>query len=141
MRLLGVGLIAGLIALVMSPSVEPSALDRHVQAQAPRVASFASLPATDSQAVRSILARSPFARDRAAFDREAAVMPPAAPIDVRLTGVFRMGKAYQASLVIGGQSFLVKQGDETPAGRIQKIEASAVILDGSPERRIEMFKQ
>jgi hypothetical protein len=59
---------------------------------------------------------------------------------VKLTGIFRVGKELRASLMINGQSIVVGKGDKTPAGKVLKIEAGALVLSGAIEQRLEMFR-
>ena len=106
----------------------------------PASAAFAPLPAINGQAPGLILDMSPFARDRSAFDRATASAPPPPPVEVKLTGIFRVGKELRASLTINGQSLVVRKGDETAAGKVLKIEAGAVVLTGAIEQRLEMFR-
>lgn len=142
LHLIGLALIGFAIFVVAAPMLEPTeaASDGGPPAEAARV-QFAPLPPTAPEAGRALLERSPFASDRSAFDRNAAMAPPPPPVEVRLTGISRMGGSLRASLLIGGQSLLVKKGDDTPAGKVLKVESSAVVLEGPPERRIEMFRQ
>lgn len=98
----------------------------------------APLALTAPDTAKAILERSPFAPDRAAFNRNAG--PSAPPMDVKLTGISTRGKQQRASLMINGQRLVVGQGDTTPAGVVEVIEDSAVVLAGPPERRVEMFK-
>ena len=83
---------------------------------------------------------SPFAKDRSAFDRATASAPPPPPVEVKLTGIFRVGKELRASLMINGQSIVVRTGDETAVGKVTKIEPGAVMLSGATEQRLEMFR-
>jgi hypothetical protein len=106
----------------------------------PASAAFAPLPAINAQAQGQILDMSPFARDRSAFDRATASAPPPPPVEVKLTGIFRVGKELRASLMINGQSLVVRKSDETAAGKVVKIEPSAVVLSGVIEQRLEMFR-
>lgn len=142
LRLLGLGLIGLAVFVIFAPALEPmAATEATAVSPPPTRANFAALPPTAPEAGRSLLERSPFAQDRSAFDPEASMAPPPPPVEVRLTGIFRMGGELRASLMIGGQSFLVKEGEDTPAGKVGKIEANAVVLQGPPERRAEMFRQ
>ena len=77
---------------------------------------------------------------RSAFDRATASAPPPPPVEVKLTGIFRVGKELRASLVINGQSIVVRKGDETTAGKVLKIEAGLVVVSGAIEQRLEMFR-
>lgn len=128
-------LLAAAAASIWARQQEPQA------ATAPGLAppAISRLPATDRLAGSSLIERSPFAQDRSAFARNAG--PPPAEIQVKLTGVFKVGKEMRASLLIGGQSIAVKKGDQTPVGIVAEIENSAVTLAGPTPRRIEMFKQ
>ena len=148
MRLLlrssGLILVAGLAAAaflgafpadVIEASVAPSASEDAARAD------FAPLPMTNSLARRDLLDRSPFVQGRTAFDRQTALAPPAPLMDVRLTGIVKVGKELRANLRINGQSISVKRGDQTPAGLIAKIEPSAVEIEGAIPQRLEMFKQ
>ena len=147
LRVAGPGLIALLVfvsvgAGLTPPDAAPDAAPEEMGfADASLRPQYAALPTTAPEAGRSLLDRSPFAQDRSAFNREASIVPPPPPVEVRLTGVSRMGGSLRANLMIEGQSLAVKQGDDTPAGKILKVEAGAVVLEGPPERRIEMFRQ
>ncbi len=142
LRITGIVLIALAASAATAPMLEPPEVTLS-DANPPAIlrAQFAPLPPTEPKAGPSILERSPFASDRSAFDRSASMAPPPPPIEVRLTGISRMGGSLRASLLIGGQSVQVKQGDDTSAGKVLKVEAAAVVLEGPPERRIEMFRQ
>jgi magnesium-transporting ATPase (P-type) len=131
----GLAVLAASAALVAAPASElpSSSGDR-------RSGAFSPLPAVNEQAANSVLAMSPFVRDRSAFDRTTALAPPTPPVEVRLTGIFKVGKELRASLVIGGRSVVVRTGDETEAGKVAKLEPDAVLLTGPTERRLEMFK-
>jgi hypothetical protein len=106
-----------------------------------RTPSSSPLPVSDATVAAQILGRSPFSPSRAAFSRNAAPEAPPAPIEVKLAGIYKIGKQMRANLVIGGQSVTVKQGDDTPIGKVTNVEAAAVVIEGNPPRRIEMFKQ
>lgn len=142
LRAIGIMGIAGLAGVSAGASflsagddgVEIGAKQRNVSGV------FAPLPVINAEAPNLILGMSPFARDRSAFDRATASAPPPPPVDVRLTGVFRVGKELRASLTINGQSLVVSKGDETAAGTVQAIEVGAVVLSGATEQRLEMFK-
>jgi hypothetical protein len=141
-RLLGLGLVILAILAAVISTLEPTGATPDAAAQPlPSQTRFASLPPAAPEAGRAILERSPFAQDRTAFDREAATTPPPPPVEVRLTGISKMGGSLGASLLIGGQSMMVKKGDDTPAGKVLKVEPDAVTLEGPPERRLEMFRQ
>jgi hypothetical protein len=136
---------AGLLVLVASLIAAASAsfmLSRHQIGQEaiaqPPSLRISSLPIADKAAGPSLIERSPFAQNRSAFARNAG--PPAPEIEVKLAGLFKMGKEMRASLVIGGQSVVVRKGDETPVGKVASIEASAIVLEGPSPRRIELFK-
>jgi hypothetical protein len=101
---------------------------------------YAPLPAVNAAAPSLILEMSPFALDRSAFDRATASAPPTPPVEVKLTGVFQVGKELQASLVINGHSIVVRRGVETAAGTVVKIEPGAVTISGASEQRLEIFK-
>lgn len=100
---------------------------------------FAPLPAVNPKAGPSIIERSPFARERTPFDREALLSVPTAPVEIRLTGIFKLGGEMSASLVVGGKPLTVRKGSETPAGIVGRVESAAVEFEDG--RRIEMFKQ
>ena len=135
LAVLSLAMLAASAALVVAPSgVLPS--DRMPQ----RSGAFSPLPAVNEQAANTILAMSPFARDRSAFDRTTALAPPAPPVEVRLTGIFRVGKELRASLMISGRSVVVRTGDDTEGGKVARIEQDAVLLTGRAEQRLEMFK-
>lgn len=129
-----VGAVAAAMALPMNVS-DPAVGDARNAA----TAAFAPLPSVNAEAQTQLLGMSPFARDRSAFDRATASAPPP-PIEVKLTGVFRMGKELRASLIINGQPIVVRKGDETAAGKVVKIEEDAVVISGAVEQRMEMFK-
>lgn len=143
LRLLGVSTIAALAGIAaagfmwigMGAASAPSD-DRPANTRT----AFAPLPPVNTEAGPSLLDRSPFAPDRSAFDRENASTPPPPPIEVKLTGIFKVGKELRASLLVGGQSIVVRRGDETAAGRVARIEADAVHLEGPTQQRLEMFK-
>jgi len=130
-----VGVVAAALALPMNQADPASEEARSVAASA-----FAPLPSVNAQAQTLILEASPFARDRSAFDRATASAPPPPPVEVKLTGIFRVGKELRASLTINGQSIVVRKGDETAAGKVVKIEEDAVVISGANEMRAEMFK-
>jgi Tfp pilus assembly protein PilP len=69
-----------------------------------------------------------------------ASAPPPPPIEVKLTGVFRVGKELRASLTINGQSVVVRKGDATAAGKVAKIDGNAIVILSSGERRLEMYR-
>lgn len=143
LRVAGLGLIALLLFVSVAATLTPpdATPEQAALVDTPLRPQYAALPPTAPEAGRSLLERSPFVQDRSAFDREASIVQPPPPVEVRLTGVSRMGGSLRASLMIGGQSLAVKQGDDTPAGKVLKVEAGAVVLEGPPERRIEMFRQ
>ncbi|MCF8508475.1 MAG: hypothetical protein K9G83_07035 [Hyphomonadaceae bacterium] len=142
LRLLGVAVAAGLAgvaaAAVFVPTPEAESMEARRSSGA--TAAFAPLPAVNVQAPSLILGMSPFAKDRSAFDRATASAPPPAPVEVKLTGIFRVGKELRASLMVNGQSIVVRKGDETAGGKVLKIEAGAVVLSGAIEQRLEMFR-
>lgn len=90
-------------------------------------------------AARKILDRSPFSATRAAFSRLSGPPPP--PLDIRLTGISKLGRSLRASLQINGQKLTVAEGDATPAGPVLSVEAEAITFAGPPERRVELFKK
>lgn len=130
-----VGVVAAAIALPMT-GTDAAVGDAHNAA----ATAFAPLPSVNAQAQTTILEASPFVRDRSAFDRATASTPPPPPIEVKLTGVFRVGKELRAALMINGQSVVVSKGDETAAGKVVKIEERSVVISGAAERRLEMFR-
>jgi hypothetical protein len=142
LRVLGIAVAAGLAgvaaaAMVVSTTEEEGTKERRSRGA---TAAFAPLPAMNLQALSLILDMSPFAKDRSAFDRATASAPPPPPVELKLTGIFRVGKELRASLMINGQSIVVRKGDETAAGKVLKIEAGAVVLSGAIEQRLEMFR-
>lgn len=141
-RIIGIAVAAGLAgvgaAAVVVPTPEAASISARRSSEA--AAAFAPLPAVNIQAPSLILDMSPFAKDRSAFDRATASAPPPPPVEVKLTGVFRVGKELRASLIINGQSIVVRRGDDTAAGKVLKIEAGAVVLSGEIEQRLEMFR-
>ena len=142
LRVLGIAVAAGLAgvgaAAVVVPTPETESMEARRSSGA--TATFAPLPAVNLQALGLILDMSPFAKDRSAFDRATASAPPPPPVEVKLTGIFRVGKELRASLMINGQSIVVRKGDETAVGKVLKIEAGAVVLSGAIEQRLEMFR-
>lgn len=141
-RLAGAVTALGLVGLAFAPVViTPIGTELPEEAAVTSaVAAFAPLPPVNDKAGGQILEASPFVSGRSAFDRATASAPAAVPVEVRLTGVFRVGKELRASLNVGGQSLVVRKGDETPAGKVGKISASSVMLLGPPERSVDMFK-
>jgi hypothetical protein len=112
------------------------------QAQIPIIPSKVQpqpLPLLDKGESKTILARSPFAHDRAPFIRNAPPPPP--PLELRLAGISRLGDTMRATLVVGTQSLSVAVGDTTPVGPITSVTADAVEIGGATPRRIELFKQ
>lgn len=142
LRFTGAGVALGLASLAVAPGLLPRLDGASADAKpaGSRAAPFAPLPPVNDKAGAGLLELSPFAADRSAFDRATATVPTAAPVEVRLTGIFRFGKELRASLNVGGQSLVVRNGDETPAGKVGKISASSVTLLGPPERSIDIFK-
>ena len=142
LRVLGIAVAAGLAgvgaAAVVVPTPETESMEARRSSGA--TAAFAPLPAVNVQAPSQILDMSPFAKDRSAFDRATASAPPPPPVEVKLTGIFRVGKELRASLMINGQSIVVRKGDDTAAGKVLKIEAGGVVLSGAIEQRLEMFR-
>ncbi|MEY2758104.1 MAG: hypothetical protein RIR33_1882 [Pseudomonadota bacterium] len=130
-----VGVVVAAIALPMNQT-DPAAED----ARSASATAFAPLPSVNAQAQTAILEASPFARDRSPFDRAMASAPPPPPIEVKLTGVFRVGKELRASLTINGQSVVVRKGDATAAGKVAKIDGNAIVILSSGERRLEMYR-
>lgn len=142
LRILGIAVAAGLAGVAATAVVVPTPeAERNEEGSSHgATAAFAPLPAANVQAPSLILDMSPFAKDRNAFDRATASAPPPPPVEVKLTGIFRVGKELRASLMINGQSLVVRKGDETAAGKVLKIEASAVVLSGPIDQRLEMFQ-
>ena len=143
LRIIGLALIIcclGLAGLGLV-SVAPDNALPETPAASVRSARFAPLPSIDAQAGPSMLERSPFATDRSAFNRDTAMTPPPPPVEVKLTGIFKIGKQLYASLLIGGQPVMVKKGDEIAVGKIAKVEAAAVEIDGANPQRLEMFRR
>jgi hypothetical protein len=132
-------LIAALVAAAafgwFSPRLDPVP-PAAIAAKAP---STTPLPKANPAEGASLLERSPFASNRSAFSRNAP-QAPIVPVEVKLAGIFKVGKEMRASINVGGQNLVVKKGDDTPAGKVTAVEASAVVLDGAPPRRIELFK-
>lgn len=127
-RLGGLGLLAALVAASiasLTPVQKPGIPE--TRSEAPLVGP-SPLPKAEPGAASLILDRSPFTPERRPFGRDQA--PPPAPVDVRLTGIFTLGGKRQASLMVGGQPSSVREGDQTAAGRITKIEPTAVELEG-----------
>lgn len=142
LRILGIAVAAGLAGVAATAVVVPTPEAERIEERRSRgaTAAFAPLPAANVQAPSLILDMSPFAMDRSAFDRATASEPPPPPVEVKLTGIFRVGKELRASLMINGQSIVVRKGDETAAGKVVKIEPSAVVVSGATEQRLEMFR-
>ncbi|MEY2759833.1 MAG: hypothetical protein RIR33_3611 [Pseudomonadota bacterium] len=142
MRIAGVTVAIGLGALAVLPVVAPLAGGEAPAADpAPgQPPVFAPLPSVNDKAAPAILEMSPFATDRRAFDRATASAPPAPLVEVKLTGIFKVGKELRASLIVGGQPIVVRQGDETAVGKVGMITADSVTLAGPPVRMLEMFK-
>jgi hypothetical protein len=67
--------------------------------------------------------------------------PPPPPVEVKLTGIFKIGKQLHASLLVGGQPVMVKKGDDIAVGKIAKVEAAAVEISGTNPQRLEMFRR
>jgi hypothetical protein len=143
LRIIGLALIAGCLALagLGLVSVAPDNSSPEAPASSAKSVRFAPLPSVDAQAGPGILERSPFATDRSAFNRETAMTPPPPPVEVKLTGIFKIGKQFHASLLVGGQPIMVKKGDEIAVGRIRKIEAAAVEIEGPSPQRLEIFRR
>lgn len=143
LRIVGLGLVTACLALAALGlvSVAPDGAPSAKPVASAKSAHFAPLPSIDAQAGPSIMERSPFATDRSAFNRENAMTPPAAPVEVKLTGIFKIGKQFHASLLVGGQAVMVKKGDEIAVGKIAKVEASAVEIEGVNPQRLEMFRR
>lgn len=139
LRAAGIAIVSALAGLAITGLGNPDPAP--IEATSAEAAPFAvaALPATNAASGRSLIERSPFAQDRSEFSRNAA--QPAPEIEVRLAGIFKVGGEMRASLVVGGQNLMVREGDHTPAGTVATIEASAVVIDGPHPRRIEMFKQ
>ena len=53
----------------------------------------------------------------------------------------RIGKQLHASMLVGGQPVMVKKGDEIGVGKIAKVEAVAVEIEGANPQRLEMFRK
>jgi hypothetical protein len=142
MRIMGIAGATGLAGVAAAAMVVPTPEAERIEERRSRgaTAAFAPLPAANVQAPSLILDMSPFAKDRSAFDRATASEPPPPPVEVKLTGIFRVGKELRASLMINGQSIVVRKGDETAAGKVVKIEPSAVVVSGATEQRLEMFR-
>lgn len=142
LRVLGIAVAAGLAGVGAAAMVGPTPEAERIEERTSRgaTAAFTPLPAVNTQAPSLILDMSPFAKDRSAFDRTTASAPPPPPVEVKLTGIFRVGEELRASVMINGQSIVVRKGDETAAGKVLKIEASAVVLSGAVEQRLEMFR-
>ncbi|MEY2759344.1 MAG: hypothetical protein RIR33_3122 [Pseudomonadota bacterium] len=142
LRLAGVTIAIGLGSFTVLALVAPLAGGEAPAADpAPeQPAAFAPLPPVNDQAMPAILAMSPFAQDRSAFDRATASAPPAPPVEVKLTGIFRVGRELRASLIVGGQSIVVREGDDTAAGKVGKITGDSVVLAGPSDRVFEMFR-
>jgi hypothetical protein len=67
--------------------------------------------------------------------------PQPPPVEVKITGIFKIGKQLHASLFVGGQPVMVKKGDEIAVGKIAKVEAAAVAIEVANPQRLEMFRK
>ena len=141
-RMSGMAAALGLAALALAPLVisplEPGTSAGHPPTV--RSPAFAPLPPVNDKAGVHLLETSPFAPDRSAFDRTTAAAPPAPPVEVKLTGIFRVGKELRASLNVDGHSVVVRTGDDTAAGKVERISLDGVTLSGPPPRMLEIFK-
>ena len=141
-RMIGIAGVAGLAGAaawaVLAPAREVEGSKELGEGVA--AAMFAPLPAVDAQAPNLITEMSPFANDRSPFDRASASAPLPPPVEMKLTGIFRVGKELRASLVVNGQSIVVRKGDETAAGKVTKIELDSIVISGASELKFEMFK-
>ena len=108
LRVIGIAVAAGLAGVGAAAVFVPTPEAESIEARRNRgaTAAFAPLPAVNLQTLSLILDMSPFANDRSAFDRATASAPPPPPVEVKLTGVFRLGKELRASLMINGQSIV-----------------------------------
>jgi hypothetical protein len=141
LRVLAAGTALGLIGLTVAASLLPRTELDGPQLTPSRRLVASALPPSDPSKATSLMDRSPFTPSRSAFSRNAPSEAPPAPIEVKLSGVYKIGKEMRANLVIAGQSLVVKKGDDTPIGKVSKIESNAVTIEGDPPRRVEMFKQ
>lgn len=105
-----------------------------------RTLGFSPLPAVEDRAAGRILEMSPFSPDRSPFDRSTASSVPPPPVEVKLTGVFKLGKELRATITVNGQPMTVGKGDDTAAGRVLAIGPTSIGLAGPPERTVEMFR-
>ncbi|MGD2134109.1 MAG: hypothetical protein PVI23_15055 [Maricaulaceae bacterium] len=133
-------IVAALAAAFARPEVEPVlvAAQADPNAAVPAAASRA-LPAASGQARVQILARSPFASDRSAFERNRPAPAPERVIDVRLVAVFAAGGEPRATLLIDGRETNVAVGDQTSLGPVTSISADAVTLGDPPARTVSLF--
>jgi len=125
------------VTAVRRPAVAPPEVAQNqVEATALR-----SVDPIAPPAVAGLLARSPFARDRSAYQRVVAVAAPQAPPpDVRLVAIFSTGGEPRATLRIDGIDHTVTVGDVTPIGVVTAIETEAVELSGETVRRVGLFE-
>lgn len=129
-------ILASVVA-VRRPAVAPPEV---AQNQAATTALRSVEPIAPS-VVAGLLARSPFARDRGAYQRVVAVVAPQAPPpDVRLIAIFSTGGEQRATIRINGVDHTVAVGDVTPVGVVTAIETEAVELSGKTVRRVGLFE-
>jgi hypothetical protein len=128
---LAISLAAAASAAILVPAQTPAVAP--LEAVAP--SKTTPLPATNSAAWPSLVDRSPFVVDRSAFSRNAG--PPAHELKVRLAGIFKVGVHLRANLVVGNDTLVVVAGDDTPAGVVESIEPTAVVVAG---QKLELFK-
>jgi hypothetical protein len=99
---------------------------------------LAPLPVTPASARSALLDRSPFDPARKPFSRTPPP-DPMANVEVRLLGISTRGGRQRATLQIGSQTLQVYQGDETPIGPVEAIDAKSVTIGGAAGRTLGMF--
>jgi hypothetical protein len=133
--------LVGLVVLLLGLAGLPFAATGLRIPQPPTFASgnavVSSLPAAPGGA-DALISRSPFAPTRRPFVR--AATPDIQPdVEVRLVGIFKVGGELRASLIVGGNPTTVGVGDATAAGVVASIDSSAVTIEGSPPRIVQIF--
>jgi len=113
-------------------------------AAAPRQANVVAMRSVEPMVpsvAAGLLARSPFARDRGAYQRVSSVSAPQTPPpEVRLVAIFSTSGELRATLRIDGADHTVAVGDLTPVGVVTAIEPEAVEVSGETERRFGLFE-
>jgi hypothetical protein len=131
-----VAVAIGLAAATAAGALMPASAPPPAPLESAALLQTTPLPATNSAAWQSLIEHSPFVPDRNAFSRDAG--PPAPELALRLAGIFKVGRELRANVVVGNETLVVVAGDDTPAGRVESIEPTAVVVAG---QRLELFKQ